>query len=158
MRLGPWPTSAVAPLVVPLVVPLALAWVRLHERRIRRLGRGLRADEQALARALRVARPAEVRLLQLPAWPRPMRWFCRGVSAMTLGHGIWSVGPMSPRLLAHELAHVRQVEAAGSLRAFLGDYLRQVARHGYWHAPLEVQAREAATAYSDVAGRPCSDR
>ena len=40
--------------------------------------------------------------------------------------------------------HEITVEAAGSLHAFLAAYLRQVARHGYRHAPFEVDARAAA--------------
>lgn len=93
--------------------------------------------------------------------PKAPRWWA-GVSAITLGHGIYCIGePPSQQLLAHELWHVRQVERSGSLRAFLALYLAQVARHGYWHAPLEVEAREAAQhygRYSEVAGAPFSAR
>ncbi|MED5618273.1 hypothetical protein [Ideonella sp. BN130291] len=140
---------------LPLAVPFAALWARQREARILRTGRALTEDEQAIARAMGVAQPERVRLLQLSRWPLPMRWFSRHVTAMALGHSICCVGDeVTPRLLAHELRHVQQVEAAGSLRNFLTVYLAEVARHGYWHAPLEVDARRAAQAYSDVAGRP----
>jgi hypothetical protein len=141
---------------VPLAVPVALWWARRREARILHAGRPLTDDEALIARAVGVVHPERVRLLQLPRWPRPIGWFSRDVTAMALGHAICCVGAeaMTPLLLAHELRHVQQVEAAGSLRHFLADYLRQVARHGYWQAPLEVDARQAAQAYSVVAGRP----
>ena len=140
---------------VPLALPVVLAWAALHRRRVLRAGRPLTAEECQLACAVGVARPEQVGVLQRPRGPWPLRWFGRRVDAVTVGHGVHAFGAaLTPGLLAHELRHVQQVEAAGSLARFLFDYLQQVARHGYWRAPLEVDAREAARAYSEVAGRP----
>jgi len=155
-------------IALPPAVTLAAAWARRHERRILRRGQPLTERQQALARQLGLAQPDRVRLMVVPVLPLPgllllhrlggRRLLSRlDVSAITLGHGIYCIGqPPSMRLLAHELAHVCQVERAGSLRAFLADYLAQVARFGYWDAPLEVEAREAARGHSVVAGGPCS--
>jgi len=141
---------------LPLALPVAWAWAVRHRRRILRHGQPLSPRQRELAAQLRVRRADDVRLMVVPALPLPGFALLRrlgvpglprvgDVSAITLGHGIYCIGqPPSYRLLAHELAHVRQVEQAGSLRAFLAEYLRQVARHGYWDAPLEAQAREAA--------------
>ncbi|MEW6704724.1 MAG: hypothetical protein AB1430_07730 [Pseudomonadota bacterium] len=149
--------------------PVAAVWARWHERRILRRGQPLTGRQCELARALGLARPECVRVMVVPAFPLPgfhalqrlgwRRLPGLAVRAITLGHGIYCIGqPPSWRLLAHELWHVRQVERAGSLRAFIADYLRQVAQYGYWDAPLEVEAREAARGYSEVAGAPCSAR
>jgi hypothetical protein len=44
------------------------------------------------------------------------------------------------RLVSHELRHVHQYETAGSIAAFLGVYLAQIATVGYDNAPLEPDA------------------
>lgn len=157
----------------PLALPAVTAWALLHQRRILRRGQPLSSRQLGLARELGLQRAERVRLMVVPVMPFPgavslhrlgMRrlHFALDVRAMTLGHGIYCVGqPPSFKLLAHELWHVRQVERAGSLRAFLAEYLSQVARHGYWNAPLEAEAREAASgweAHSVVAGAPFSAR
>jgi len=51
-------------------------------------------------------------------------------------------GRESRRLLTHECRHVYQYERAGSIRAFLPVYLRQIATVGYDAAPLELDAIE----------------
>jgi hypothetical protein len=48
---------------------------------------------------------------------------------------------MSPSLLSHELRHIYQYEAAGSIAAFLPIYLWQIAMVGYEECPLERDAR-----------------
>ncbi len=144
--------------LLPLAIPLSCWWARRQQRRIVRQGRPLTGDEQVVARAVGIVRPEDVRVWRLPQWPLPMRWFSRHVSAMTLGPAIWSVEPLVGRLLVHELRHVQQAEAAGSLDAFIARYLRQVAQHGYWLAPMEVDARDAERRYSEVAGGPCCAR
>lgn len=61
---------------------------------------------------------------------------------LTLGHAIYiRRGHLEDRLLSHELRHVAQVEQAGSLEAFLQRYVTEIFTHGYWNAPLEVDAR-----------------
>ena len=48
------------------------------------------------------------------------------------------------QILAHECRHIYQYERMGIGR-FLDEYLRQVLTHGYKHAPLEIDARAAAS-------------
>lgn len=152
---------------VPLALPVAWAWAGWCRRRALRHGRALDDEARALARAVGVADPDRVRVWLLPGMPVPGRRLWErlfgprvpwaGTTAMTLGPAVLCFGaPPDPLLLAHELRHVQQFESAGSLRAFLAAYLRQVARHGYRDAPWEVDARAAA--YSAVAGGPHSRR
>jgi hypothetical protein len=109
-----------------------------------------------VASAVGVAHPQRVRVLRVGRIPfpggHPIDHLARqlglpglDVDGVTLGHGIFMRRDAATlRLLAHECRHVAQFEAAGSLRAFLADYLRQVSRHGYADAPYEVDARRAA--------------
>jgi hypothetical protein len=61
---------------------------------------------------------------------------------ITLGRGIYILdGEVSNRLVSHELRHVHQYEAAGSIAAFLEIYLMQIATVGYDDAPLELDAQ-----------------
>jgi hypothetical protein len=61
---------------------------------------------------------------------------------ITFGHGIYiREGTVSNRLVSHELRHVHQYEAAGSIAAFLATYLQQIVTVGYDNAPLELDAR-----------------
>lgn len=154
-----WRTAA-----VPWLVPAAWAWVTWQQRRVRRQGRPLDPGSLALARQVGVREPERVRVLVLPAMPVPgqalwhllgRRWHLpwHGVDAITLGHAVLCIGrPPGAELLAHELRHVQQCERAGSLRAFLAEYLRQVALHGYRDAPYEVDARAAAAAVTAAPG------
>src|SRR5204862_4832685 len=64
------------------------------------------------------------------------------MSGLTLGHTVFiRTGHVSVRLLSHELRHVAQYEAAGSIGAFLPGYLMQIVHFGYEDAPLEVDDR-----------------
>ncbi len=61
--------------------------------------------------------------------------------------------PLTLDLLAHELAHVQQWQRLGVVR-FLWRYATGLIRHGYWHHPLEEEARAAEhhPHYRDWAG------
>jgi hypothetical protein len=60
---------------------------------------------------------------------------------MTLGYGIFICrGHRTAQLVSHECRHVHQYEEAGTIEAFLGVYLRQIAQYGYAQAPLEIDA------------------
>jgi hypothetical protein len=63
---------------------------------------------------------------------------------ITFSHGIYvrRSGSGNPRVLSHEFRHVYQYEQAGSIAAFLPEYLRQIVTVGYASAPLERDARE----------------
>lgn len=67
----------------------------------------------------------------------------RTVAGITLGHIVWLApdADLTPELLLHELAHVRQWR---SVRWFALRYVWQCVRHGYTHNAYEVAARQAA--------------
>jgi hypothetical protein len=142
--------------LLPLFTPLVATWATWHRARVMRQGRPLSQRELDIARAVGVSEPGRIRLQRVSRIPLPGgRWVARvskrlgfagpDVDGLTLGHAIYvREAALSDDLLAHECRHVQQCEAAGSLRAFLAAYLRQVARHGYRQAPFEVDAREAA--------------
>lgn len=72
-----------------------------------------------------------------------------GISANAIGHVVVSRrSPTPPLLLAHEAAHVRQVERLGPL--LLPLYVYWWARHGYRDNPLEQGARAAARRWADA--------
>lgn len=76
----------------------------------------------------------------------------RPAAAVTLGRTI-VVHPdveLTPSLLAHELAHVRQWQADP---LFPLRYTWQTLRHGYRNNAYEREAREAATSNSDTSHR-----
>ena len=62
----------------------------------------------------------------------------RGYSAITFGHVVVSLGPMSERGWRHELVHVAQYDRLG-LR-FIPLYLWHYARVGYARHPFEREA------------------
>jgi hypothetical protein len=70
--------------------------------------------------------------------------------AMVLGKTIYLSGVKRDEFLqnkpwvAHELCHVRQFQQYGFFR-FLGLYLLESMKHGYYHNKFEVEARLAGT-------------
>jgi hypothetical protein len=133
--------------------PAAVRWAEAHEAEILRNGLALDAKMQAVARAVGVRNPERVRLAVVARIPLPEEPELRQAAislgmlgpetiGLTLGHGIYvRKRPVSTRLLSHECRHVHQYEQAGSIAAFLGNYLQQIATVGYRDAPLEVDAR-----------------
>jgi hypothetical protein len=99
-----------------------------------------------------------VRAYYPPSWiARPMRWmltilanlagsrYREGIKATMLpgvGTFFWVPHP-PPDLLVHEERHHQQAREMGSLK-FAWEYACQVLTHGYWDAPLEKDARQAA--------------
>lgn len=70
----------------------------------------------------------------------------RGYVAMTFGHVIVSVTPLTEHGWRHELAHVAQYDRLGL--AFIPLYLFHYARHGYARHPMEREAEEVAATYT----------
>lgn len=66
----------------------------------------------------------------------------RRYAAGAIGHVVIAVSDLSPKLLAHELVHVRHAERLGVLSAPL--YLALLAVYGYARHPMERAARAAA--------------
>lgn len=85
----------------------------------------------------------------VPAIGGLLGWMGRPAAAVTLGRTI-VVNPssrLSRRLLAHEMAHVRQWEED---RLFPLRYALESLRRGYRNNRYEVEAREAASAVPDT--------
>jgi hypothetical protein len=145
--------------VLPQLLPLATEWAQECEAEILRYGHPLDPVGLMLARTVEVQDPRRVRVQHVRAIPWPHDPQLRraamatgllgpGVEGMTLGHGIYIVGRRraapacgNPLLLSHECRHVHQYEEAGSIGAFLAEYLRQLAELGYERSPYEVDAR-----------------
>jgi hypothetical protein len=65
------------------------------------------------------------------------------MGGITFGHAIFiRQGQVTNRLVSHELRHVHQYEAFGSIGSFLATYLQQIATVHYDNAPLEIDARQ----------------
>jgi hypothetical protein len=114
----------------------------------------LSAQGVAIARAVGVAQPGCIRVLEVPAIPAPedpdlkqvaqeQNLIGQNTAGLTLGYGIFIVqGQLDVRLLSHECRHVHQVEVAGGLEAFLPLYLQQIAEFTYDGAPYELDAKQ----------------
>ena len=138
---------------LPGLVPLAIDWARRVSTEAVENGRGLGAAGETIARRVGVTRPEDVRVVVCEEMPSPEDPSLRAaaleagmlgpdMAGLTLGHAIFiRDGHMSARLLSHELRHVAQYEAAGSIEAFLPAYLEQILDYGYEGAPFEVDAR-----------------
>jgi hypothetical protein len=139
---------------LPGLVPLAIDWARRAAAQAGEAGQALDAAGVDIARQVGVARPEDVRVVVAGEMPFPEHPLLRAaavevgmlgphMAGLTLGHAIFiREGELSARLLSHELRHVAQYEAAGSIEAFLPVYLAQVVDYGYEAAPYEVDARE----------------
>jgi hypothetical protein len=131
-----------------------IAWANRESERILQTGQNLTPPGIAVARAVGVAHPERIRILEVPAIPAPEDLDLQQVAqeqnligpktaGLTLGYGIFIVqGQLDVRLLSHECRHVHQVEAAGGLEAFLPLYLKQIAEFTYDHAPYELDAKQ----------------
>jgi hypothetical protein len=138
---------------LPRLLPLAVSWVEAQEADILATGRALTEIEARLAAAVGVQDPGRVRIKVVGKIPAPDHPELRSIASetgligprtggITFGHGIYvRDGHIFNRLVSHELRHVHQYEAAGSVDAFLQTYLNQIATVGYERAPLELDAR-----------------
>jgi hypothetical protein len=135
------------------LLPLAIDWVQAQELEVLASGRALTDVEVKLAVAVGVRHPDRVRLKFFTEIPQPNNPELRAlgiqtgllgphIGGITFGHGIYiQEGQATNRLISHELRHVHQYEDAGSIAAFLGTYLEQIATVGYERAPLELDAQ-----------------
>lgn len=139
--------------MLPVLLPRAIAWAEDRSREMAVAGVSLDDTGVRLARAVGVARPELVRVLEVSELPLPKDPELRHVAletgllgpniiGLTLGHGIYIIrGHAGARLLSHECRHVHQYEVAGSIARFLQVYLQQIATVGYQDSPLEIDAR-----------------
>ena len=119
---------------------------------------GIPLDEAGLtlAHKVGVAQPERVRVVTVDLLPMPedlvilkanetVGLMDPRMDGLTLDHTLFlRQACIQPLLLAHELRHVHQVEVAGSLEAFLVEYMGQIFTCGYHLAPFELDARDWA--------------
>lgn len=140
---------------LPRLLPLAVDWARAEETKGLAEGRPLAQWQAVDAKNVGVRHVDRVRLCVVESMPVPRDprlaaaaelagLFLANAKGLTLGYAVFIRDRHAGdrRLLRHELRHVAQHEAAGSMDAFLAKYLDQVIRHGYEKAPLEVDARD----------------
>jgi hypothetical protein len=135
------------------LLPLAANWAHKEEERMLQVGVPLSEEELADARAIGVAEPQRVRLLQLDQVPIPSHPMLKAAAAtihfltpatrgLALRYGIFVRSDCwrERALIAHELVHVAQYERLGGMLPFLRQYLLQCLTVGYPEAPLEQEA------------------
>jgi hypothetical protein len=134
------------------VAPATARWAQEQERRILAEGVPLSAEALEFARKLEIEDPEGIRVLEVKLVPMPVpqpvvrlaqKWGFPVVSpaGMTLGRGIYIL-PEYQWVIPHELVHVVQYQRLGGIEPFMKVYLKECLIHGYFGAPLEVEARE----------------
>lgn len=151
-------------LIATLLPPFLRLLTRVTEQQevlILKKGRRLTPHQRANAKKAGVTRPERIRVLVVTAVPPPKGLLLSTVAKLvgasgpdvagaTYGYGIMireDCGKYQENreLYLHEFVHVAQMEKAGSLRAFLSEYLKECIIPGYPHGRLEKQAdRHAA--------------
>jgi hypothetical protein len=138
---------------LPQLLTPAVAWAEVQSQKVQQEGEPLSVASLLLAKRVGVNHPHLVRVNIVDQLPLPTEPLLRqaalqtgllgpGMVGLTLGHSILVVrGHLGPRLLSHELRHVHQYEAHGSIAGFLPVYLEQIASVGYYNAPFEQDAR-----------------
>jgi hypothetical protein len=139
---------------LPLLLPKAVAWAESESAKALASGIPLSTLGTSLAQSVGVRNADNIRLVVAEHLPMPSDTVLRDAAiqtgllgpdmvGLTLGHAVFvrTGHEASRRLLSHEFRHVYQYETAGSIAAFLPTYLNQIVAHGYFAAPLEVDAR-----------------
>ncbi len=116
-------------------------------------GRELNELEREVARGAGVVQPERIRVALVDTLPLAEDPDLRaatlqagllgpGMVGLTLGHSVFICrGHETLRLLSHEFRHAYQYEQAGSMAAFLPEYLQQVVQLGYANTAFEKDAR-----------------
>lgn len=132
----------------------AVSWAKEHSQRIVQNGEPLDVMELETAIKTGVAHPERVRIFVVETIPFPeerelqktaneFNLLGEDTAGLTLGYGIYvRTGCYTSSLLAHEFRHVYQYERAGSIDAFIYEYIHQIFKYGYHLAPLEIDTRE----------------
>jgi hypothetical protein len=147
----------ITPVIVEQYFPKAVQCVAEMERAILESGQPLLPQNRKDAETIGVQQSKDVRILVLDGIPLPNDPGLRQLAAetelitdrtagMTFGHGIvLKKGSIDRRLIAHELVHVMQYERFGGIKAFLKEYVKEVAfPPGYPNGPLEREADQLA--------------
>jgi len=136
-----------------LLLPLACDWAEEQERIILRDGVLLTDLQIADARRAGVARPEQVRLLNVANILPPEHPMLRAAAeatqlittrtgGLTLRYGIYIRSDCwdNRQLLTHEFVHTSQYEKLGGFQPFLQQYLHECITIGYPAAPMEQEA------------------
>jgi hypothetical protein len=139
---------------LPDLLPKALAWAEKQCTAGLDSGARISGRIAELAETVGVQHPQNIRIIVVTHLPVPddpelkAAAFQSGLLdpsmvGLTLGYAVFlrRGHEASHRLLSHEFRHVHQYEAAGSIAAFLPQYLQQIVTFGYYDAPYEVDAR-----------------
>jgi hypothetical protein len=136
------------------LLPLAIKWAEEHSEIIQKQGTSLTTKQVEIAKQVGVTNTDKIRILEVPKIPIPeneklseaatqIGFINEEMKGLTLGHSIYICdGHNVTRLLSHELRHVYQYEAFGSIPQFLVEYLKQIVLVGYENSLLEQDARK----------------
>ena len=137
------------------LIKLAAEWIEQQEEIIRLHGQGLDGAQYTIAQRVGVTHPERIFIKEVDEILLPDDPYLRQVAqelnflgpnsiGLTLGYGVYlKRGYVNTRLLSHEFRHVKQYEDAGSIHAFIAEYLQQIFTYGYRDSPLEIDARQA---------------
>jgi hypothetical protein len=134
------------------LLPLAIKWAEEHSEKIQNEGVALTPEQIELAKQVAVANPEKVRILEVDKIPFPeneqlseaaeqIGFLNEEMRGLTLGHSIYICRGYNIQILSHELRHVYQYEAFGSIPEFLVEYLKQIVLVGYENSLLEQDAK-----------------
>ncbi len=136
------------------LLPLAIKWAEQNSEKIQNEGTSLTPEQIEIAKQVGVTNTKKIKILEVAKIPIPeneklseaatqIGFLNEEMKGLTLGHSIYICnGHNSTRLLSHELRHVYQYEAFGSIPQFLVEYLKQIVLVGYENALLEQDARQ----------------
>jgi hypothetical protein len=146
---------------LPQLLPKAIAWAEEQQADILESGVPLSPEQMAMAQAVGVSHPGNIRIklvdqLPLPQDPELAEGALQtgligpNITGLTLFYGIFICrrAQGSRNLIAHECRHVYQYEQRGSIALFLPEYLVQIVRVGYALAPFEQDANRVAAVYT----------
>lgn len=145
------------------LLPKAIAWTEKQEKIILGQGVPLLPDQISIARHIGVARPEDVRVLQVGRIKLPddpdlrnaairLSLINENTNGLTVRYGIfihqrqWNRRP----LIAHELQHVAQFETLGGIPQFLQAYMGECNAYGYKNAPMERAAIAREAEFPDI--------
>lgn len=136
------------------LLALGTNWMEQQEARILHEGVALLPDQINDATRIGIQHPEKVHLLFVNEMPRPenpellaavdvLQFLSPAVIGLTMGYGIFIREEYrnDRRLLVHELTHTLQCERLGGIGPFIGQYVDECIRVGYFAAPLEQEAR-----------------
>ncbi|MCW1915786.1 hypothetical protein OJ996_19525 [Luteolibacter sp. GHJ8] len=134
------------------VAPATARWAQGQERKILAEGVPLTAEALEFARTMEIQDPEGIRVLTVNPVPMPVPQPVVNLArkcglpvmnpaGMTLGRGIYIL-PGHEWVIPHELVHVAQYQRLGGIEPFMRLYIRECLVHGYFEAPLEIEARE----------------